>query len=292
MPPPKVAITATTRIVGVIGDPIAHSRSPAMHNAAFQALGLPFAYCAFRVAPADVGAAVAAVRALGLAGLNVTIPHKQAVIPYLDRLSENARLAAAVNTIVNRDGTLAGDNTDITGLARALREAGLSRRVAHAVVLGAGGAARAAVVALGRRSGRVVVAARRPDRARELVESLAPALPATLEAVALADLAPGRAGVRAHLAPARVVVNATPVGMRGERFLPLDYAATPPRCLFYDLVYTQPRTPFLAGAARLGRPHANGLGMLLHQGAAAFEQWTGVAAPVEAMRRALRRRTV
>ncbi|MBY0275983.1 shikimate dehydrogenase, partial [Candidatus Binatia bacterium] len=141
-------MTATTRIAAVIGDPIAHSRSPRMHNAAFAALGLDFAYGAFRVRADDVGAAVAAVRALGLAGLNVTIPHKQAVIPHLDVLTPVARLSGAVNTIINRDGTLHGDNTDVPGLSRALDEAGLAPRVKLAIVLGAGGSARAAVVAL------------------------------------------------------------------------------------------------------------------------------------------------
>ena len=148
----RVPLTATTRIVAVIGDPIAHSRSPLMHNAAFRALDLDFAYGAFRVRPGDVGAAVAAVRALGLAGLNVTIPHKQAVIPHLDRLSPVARLTGAVNTIVNRDGVLHGDNTDVPGLSRALDEAGLAPRAKTAIVLGAGGSARAAVVALAKRS--------------------------------------------------------------------------------------------------------------------------------------------
>src|SRR5437868_7492093 len=161
----RVPVTASTRIVGVIGDPIAHSRSPLMHNAAFRALELPYAYCAFRVRPDQVGDAVAAVRALGLAGLNVTIPHKQAVLPFLDELSKVARLTGAVNTIVNRDGALLGDNTDVPGLARALDEAGLAARLKLAVVLGAGGSARAAVVALARRARTVLIAARRSAQA-------------------------------------------------------------------------------------------------------------------------------
>ena len=189
----RTVLTAATRIVGVIGDPIAHSRSPIMHNAAFRALGLPFAYCAFRVPPEQVGAAVGAVRALGLAGLNVTIPHKQAVIAHLDALSPVARSTGAVNTIVNRGGVLHGDNTDVPGLSRALDEAGLAPRVKLALVLGAGGSARAAVAALGRRARTVVVAARRDEQARALVAELQPGLRGSrLLPAALADLARGR----------------------------------------------------------------------------------------------------
>jgi shikimate dehydrogenase len=287
MPVALVPVTAATRIVGVIGDPIAHSRSPAMHNAAFRALDLPFAYCAFRVPAAEVGAAVAAVRALGLAGLNVTIPHKQAVMAHLDELSKVARLAGAVNTIVNRGGRLVGDNTDVPGLARALDEAGLAARLELAVVLGAGGSARAAVVALARRARHVLIAARRSAQATALVEELQPGVRARLHTADLADLAAGGRAA-AGLAGAGVVVNATPVGMRGEPFLPLAFAATPRSCLFYDLVYTEERTPFLGAARRARRAGVNGLGMLLHQGAVAFEAWTGHAAPLAVMRRALR----
>jgi shikimate dehydrogenase len=171
------SIDGATRVVGVIGDPIAHTRSPAMHNAAFRALGMNWAYLPFRVADNDVGAALEGARALGLRGLNVTVPHKQAVIPHLDRLTDRAKACRAVNTVVmHEDGTLAGDNTDVVGLERALVEAGLGRRrVDLAVLLGAGGSARAAVAALGGRARRVAIAARRrggswprPERARPI----------------------------------------------------------------------------------------------------------------------------
>ncbi len=287
MPVARVPLTATTRIVAVIGDPIAHSRSPLMHNAAFRALDLPYAYCAFRVVPDEVGAAVAAVRALGLAGLNVTIPHKQAVIPHLDALSPVATLTGAVNTIVNRDGVLHGDNTDVPGLSRALDEAGLARRARVALVLGAGGSARAAVVALARRSRTVVVAARREAQARELIDELAAGVRARLEVAPLGDFAAPHGAAAKLLARADVVVNTTPVGMHGEDFLPFAFAAAGPDCLFYDLVYTERATPFLVAARRARRRGANGLGMLLHQGAVAFELWTGIAPPIDVMRRAL-----
>jgi shikimate dehydrogenase len=283
-------IDARTGVVAVIGDPIAHSRSPAMHNAAFRHLGLPYVYVAFRVAPRDVGPAIAGMRALGIRGVNVTVPHKQAVIPHLDRLSEGARACGAVNTIVNRDGVLEGENTDVIGLARDLAAHGPGRRrLGTAVLLGAGGSARAAVVALARCARRVVVAARRPEQAQELVRAMAAVVAAELVAIDLADLAPGGRAVRDVLGRAALVVNGTSLGMKGEPFAPLAWDATPASCFFYDLVYTARRTPFLVPPARLDRATANGIGMLLHQGAAAFELWTGAKAPLEVMRRALAR---
>jgi shikimate dehydrogenase len=291
MPPPMIPLGASTRIVGVIGDPIGHSRSPAMHNAAFRALGLPYAYVAFRVAAREVGPAVRAVRALDLVGLNVTIPHKQAVIPHLDALSPAAAACGAVNTIINRAGRLTGDNTDAVGLARDLAALGVSprSRLDLAIVIGAGGAARAAVFALGGIARQIAVVARRPARARALVDAMRRQVPAKLEASALEALAPPVPRPESMLCRARLVVNATPLGMEGEAFAPLDYGATPTDCLFYDLIYTARRTPFLVGAADQRRRVSAGLGMLLHQGAAAFELWTGRKPPIEVMRRALAR---
>jgi len=292
MPISMIPINARTRIVGVIGDPVRHSRSPAMHNAAFRALGLPYAYVAFHVVPEQVGAAIAAVRALDLAGLNVTIPHKRAVIEYLDSLSPAAVACGAVNTVVNRGGRLHGENTDVDGLARALEELGISRRrkLDRAIVIGAGGAARAAVFMLGRVAREVVVAARHPERALALCDAMRGRVAAELEAQPVERLAPDPdPSLERMLCRARVVLNATPLGMSGERFVPLDYAATPRDCVFYDMIYTRERTPFLVGAARLRRRHAAGLGMLLHQGAAAFRLWTGRKPPLDVMRRALLR---
>lgn len=290
MPERLPRIVGTTRVVGVIGHPVDHSRSPAMHNAAFRALGLDWVYVAFPVAPADLGAAIRGARALGVRGLNVTLPHKEAVIPHLDRLSPVASACAAVNTIALRSGRLEGHNTDAIGLARALAGAGLGRRrIDTAVLLGSGGAARAALVALDVHADRIAIAARRPARAARLAREMGGAVRAALEVLDLADLAPGRPGGRALLRRAGAIVNATSLGMAGEPFAPIDVAATRPDCLFYDLVYNRTRTPFLVPAARLDRPVSNGLGMLLHQGAEAFALWTGRRPPLAAMRRALGR---
>ena len=285
-----VPIGSDTKLVGLIGDPVDHSRSPAMHNAAFRALGLPWAYLAFPVPGDRVGEAVAAVRALGLVGLNVTIPHKQAVIPHLDKLSRRALACGAVNTIVHRRGVLRGENTDVIGLERDWGELGVAPRVKDAVVLGAGGSARAAAVALASRSRRVLVAARRVEKARALVGDLRRTLRTKIEAVDRADLRPDSNSAHGWLEHAGLVVNSTSAGMKGEPFFPFAFGATPKSCFFYDLIYTARRTPFVTAAARVRRPGANGLGMLLHQGAAAFEIWTGVEPPLDVMRRALARK--
>jgi shikimate dehydrogenase len=284
----RIPLTARTRVVGVIGDPIEHSLSPLMHNAAFRALGLSWAYLAFRVPPPEVAAAVRAVRALGLAGLNVTIPHKEAVLQHVDRLSARAQICRAVNTIVHRKGRLIGDNTDVLGLERDWSELGVPSRMSQAVVVGAGGSARAAIVALGPRARRVVIAARRPERARLLVRQLGRHVRAELVAAHLDELDPRTSHAGSWLSDARLVVNATPLGMHDETFAPLAYGATPSECLFYDLVYTKQATPFLKAARKARRRGANGLGMLLHQGAAAFALWTGIEPPLDVMRRALR----
>ncbi len=260
-----------------------------MHNAAFRSLGLPYVYVALPVENARVKQAVAGVRALGLAGVNVTVPHKEAVLPHLDRLSARARACGAVNTIVNRRGVLRGENTDVIGLQRDWKEKGVPSRIDTALVLGAGGSARAVVVALGSSCKRILIAARRPARARKLARTLAGAVRARLEPIDLARLRRGRPGADKLLGEVGLVVNATSLGMKGEAFFPMDFEATPSICFFYDLIYVSERTPFLEDAHRAGRRGANGLGMLLHQGAAAFELWTGVSPPIDVMRRALRR---
>lgn len=289
--PVKIAVDGATRVVGIIGDPVAHSRSPAMHNAAFRALELPWVYVPFPVFGRSVGAAVRGVRALGMVGINVTVPHKEAVLRHLDELTDRARACRAVNTIINRRGTLVGDNTDAPGLDRDWTEIGVPAKVDLAVVLGAGGAARAAAVALSKRARRIVVAARRSPRARALARDMNRISHVPVTGVPLSELAPSNAAAADHLGGAALVVNATSVGMDGEEFFPLDVASTPRDCRFYDLIYTRKRTPFLALAARSRRPVSNGMGMLLHQGALAFEQWTGREPPLDVMRRALRART-
>jgi shikimate dehydrogenase len=275
--------SAHTRIVGIIGDPVEHSLSPVMHNAAFRRLGLDWVYVAFHVRPADLSAAVAGIRTLGIAGVNVTVPHKERVIELLDSVSATARRAGAVNTIVNRHGRLCGENTDVVGFLQALRAARFRIRSTRVLVVGAGGVARAVLTALAHGGARAVTIANRTvRRAAALAETWdtrkMPVRATGLRALMDAEL----------LAGVGLVVNATAVGLRGEACFPLAYTSSPEQCLFFDLIYGR-RTAFLGAATRAGRPTLDGAGMLLHQGAAAFRMWTGRAAPLAVMRATLRR---
>ena len=273
-----------TRTVGIFGDPIAHTRSPAMHNAAFQALGLPYVYLPFHVRPADLVKAVHGVRALGLLGLNVTVPHKERIVRCLDSLSPEAELCGAVNTVVNQDGQLFGDNTDGRGFLNSLQEAKLAPRGIEVVLIGAGGSARAVLVSLIRaRCATVRIVNRTQANARKLVRTYRRTGETRLEALPLDSLCDP-----AVLSGVRLIINASSVGLHDDEFLPLAYTATQAGCLFYDLLYRPDRTPFLSHARAAGRPVMDGRRMLLHQGALAFSLWTGRPAPLEVMDRALR----
>ncbi|HKA52169.1 MAG TPA: shikimate dehydrogenase [Candidatus Binatia bacterium] len=278
-------ISGQTRVVGIFGDPIAHTRSPAMHNAAFRARGLPYVYVPFLVRPVDLAKAVHSIRALNLGGVNVTVPHKERIVRHLDVLSAEAELCGAVNTVVNRDGTLFGDNTDGRGFLVSLQERGLSPRRREIVLIGAGGATRSVLVSLIRAgSARVIIANRTPAKAQALARTYGALGKTRVEAFpldVLRDPAP--------LKNAALVVNCTSVGLHGEEFPALAYAATPRGCLFYDLLYRPGLTFFLQQARKAHRPILDGRRMLLHQGALAFSLWTRKPAPVEVMARALTR---
>jgi shikimate dehydrogenase len=279
----RVASRHQARLFGVLGDPVDHSLSPAMHNAAFAAAGLPHVYLRYRVPAVALPAAMREAKALRMGGLNLTVPLKEAVLPLLDAITREAERAGAVNTIVfSRDGRTLGDNTDGEGFLRALRGR-IGFRGARAVIIGAGGSARAVGAALCRAGcAAIIVANRTVARGERLAERLARLGGAAIRVVPLAALARGDV-----LESAALVVNATPLGLAGAR-LRVRYAAAPGRCLFVDLVYAPRPTPFLAGARRAGRPTLDGAHMLLHQGALAFEAWTGQRAPRDAMARALR----
>jgi shikimate dehydrogenase len=265
----------------VIGDPVRHSLSPVLHNAAFAAVGLDWAYVALEVRPGDVIAALNGIRALGFEGLSVTMPHKETVALAVDRLTSVAERLGAANTVVRRGRDLVGDSTDGAGFIDALLlDEGYSPEHRRFAVLGTGGAARAVVLALGQAgAASVVVIGRTPDRARAAATLAGPA---------------GRVGRLEDLSDAEVVVNATPVGMDavrplrpngGEPGLPLDL--DPGRLgrgqLVVDLVYSPAVTPLLDAARKQGAIAVNGLGMLIHQAAHQFRLWTGEAAPLEAM---------
>jgi shikimate dehydrogenase len=266
----RQVITGATRVVAVIGDPVGHSRSPAMHNAAFDALGLDWVYVAFPVPRGAGRAAVRAVPALGLAGLNVTMPHKADAAAACDDLAPEAAALGAVNTVVDSGGTLVGHSTDGGGFLGALDDEGVTIAEQRVLVLGAGGAARAITHALGRVGAHVTVAARRRDPGRS-----AAALAPDGVAVGLDEIVVDRFDV---------IVNATPLGMHGEP-PPFDTAELQPGQFVFDTVYPAD-TPLLLEARARGLRAAGGLGMLVHQGALSFSLWTGVAPPFDVMRAA------
>jgi shikimate dehydrogenase len=270
--------------VGIFGDPVAHSLSPAMHNAAFAALGLDMTYVPFWVRPTDLAAAVRGARALGLAGFNVTVPHKERILPLLDTVSAEARILGAVNTVARRGHRLVGYNTDGGGFLDALVAARVPVRGRTALLIGAGGAARAVAHALLRAGCRALVIANRTHaRARRLRHHLG-ARRGRVAVVPWAAL-----GDAALLQTVNLLVNGTSLGLGGEAIRPLALGATPPGCVVVDIVYGSRVTPLVAAARRAGRRVIDGRGMLLHQGARAFTLWTGRRAPLGVMAAALGR---
>ena len=269
------------RLFGVLGDPVDHSLSPAMHNAAFAACALPYLYLRFRVASDALPAALEDARRLEMGGLNLTVPLKEVALGLLDDVTPEARRIGAVNTITPTDGHLVGDNTDARGFLKSL-EGRIALGGAHVVVIGAGGSARAVGTALATAGvTHVTIANRTLARAADLARRLEDAGPLRATVASLDALEDGLG-----LSDVRLVVNTTSTGL-GNDPIAVRHGATPHDCLFMDLVYGAQPTPFLRAAARGRRRTLDGSGMLLHQGALAFETWTGQTAPLDAMRRAL-----
>lgn len=282
-------INGQTKICGIMGYPLGHSFSPVMQNAAFSAAGLDYAYVPLPVKPGHVKAAVKAVKALGLVGVNVTIPYKEAVLPLLDQLSDEVRLTGAVNTIVNHSGRLYGHNTDGKGFWRSLGEAGFVPAGKNVLILGAGGAARAvAVDAALAGIKRLSLANRTEKRAGELARFITEKTGLPVEVIPWPDK-DGSALLREALSGADLVVQATRLGMHPNESedIPLPYDLFKPGQVAFDLVYNPLETMFLRNAGQAGATAVSGLGMLLHQGALSFELWTGIAAPLEVMREEL-----
>lgn len=276
------APTGFTRVAAVIGDPVEHSLSPVLHNAAFAELGIDWVYVAFRVQRGHAGAAVAAMRAMDLAGLSVTMPHKSEVVQAVDRLGPVAAELGVANTVSwsrhTTDAELVGESTDGAGFVDSLADEGFDPAGCSCVVLGAGGAARAVTLALAGASARsVTVVGRRAEAARECAFLAGP----VGRPIAGSD----RDGLRDSITVADLVVNATPAGMADHPGLPFDLDARwlGPGHLVSDLVYAPAVTPLLSEARDRGASASNGLGMLIHQAARQLELWTGRPAPLEAM---------
>ena len=269
-------ISGGTRIAAVIGAPVRHSLSPVIHNAAFAALGLDWVYVAFEVPDGHAETALAAMSALGIDGLNVTMPHKAAVAAAVDVRSVTAERLGAVNTVVRRaDGTLEGHNTDGIGFVDSLINVGIDPAGRRVVVLGAGGAARAVILALADAGAAEVAVVNRSHANAEVAAALAGAV--------------GRVGVDHDIDDADIIVHATPVGMGDNGGLPLDPKRLRAGQVVADLVYHPLETPLLLSARTVGAAGVDGLGMLIHQAAHAQQLWTGMAPPVAAIRVAARR---
>lgn len=277
-------ITGNTKIVGIFGDPVGQTLSPAMHNAAFEALGLDMAYVPFHVRHMDLGDAVRAVRALNMRGVNVTIPHKEAVLKHLDGVDDHARDIGAVNTIVNRDGNLVGYNTDAPGYLLSLRDdAGSAPSGKNVVIIGAGGAARSILYAvLGAKPASVTIA----NRTRERAVELAAGFRRKFRGVEIHAAPLEKEALRPLLRSTDIVVNTTSLGMMGKGELDLPIEELPPHAVVSDIVYRPVETEIIKKAVARGLKTHAGLGMLVRQGAITFELWTGRKAPLEAMRKA------
>lgn len=280
-------ITGKTKNLGVMGWPIGHSLSPVLQNVALRAARLDYVYVALPVPPEGLSSAVAGLRAASFSGWNVTIPHKEAIIPYLDEVEEAARAIGAVNTVVNREGKLLGCNTDAAGFLEALLAKGFDPAGKRVILLGAGGAARAALWALMKRGARsILVAVRNEKKGRDFVASFRPYDSAQI----LTAQAWEGEGFSAALAEAELVVNTTPLGMspKIEEMPPVDFDRLSSKAFVYDIVYRPGETSFLREARHRGHETLNGEDMLVLQGAAAFSLWTGVKPDTELMKKELR----
>lgn len=276
-------LTATTQKVGLLGWPLNHSLSPAMHNAAFAASGLDYVYLPLATPPELLLQAVNGVKALGFAGVNVTIPHKITVMDYLDEIDNSAKLIGAVNTIVVKEGRLVGHNTDADGYISSLRLAGVVVTGSHVVILGSGGAARAVAAGfIANHAASVTIGARDKGKADSIVRLLPTNTPMYGACWESRDFV-------AALSKANIVVNTTPLGMYPNIASqpPIPWELLMPSAVISDLVYNPLITSFMAEAVRRGHTVVGGEGMLVEQGALAFELWTGYSAPRDIMRQVL-----
>lgn len=280
--------TGHTSVFAVLGHPVGHTLSPPMHNAAFRALGMDAVYLAFDVAPERLPAVLPAMAGMGFRGVNLTVPLKEVAFRNLTDLDASARLLGAVNTVEFRPGSMRGHNTDGKGFLLAVQEAfGTGVRGASVFILGTGGAGRAVAMACAVDGAASLVVA---DIDRERAARVAAEVASQSVALRVEVLSGDSAGWRDSIRKADLVVQATPVGMKREDPSPLGAECFRKGQAAFDLVYMFPQTAFMATAARGGARTANGLGMLLHQGAHAFTIWTGREAPVDVMRRALEER--
>jgi shikimate dehydrogenase len=274
-------LDSNTILYGVFGDPIRHSKSPIMLNRAFSATGLNAAYAAFHIKPGELKDAIKGIRAMQFRGVNVTIPHKVEVMDYMDEIDEGARIIGAVNTIINDNGRLIGRNTDGIGYVRSLKEeTGIDLKGMKVLMVGAGGAARGVGYALAKEgAAHIYIANRTREKADELASSMSSFT--STSGIGMDELGElsGQVGL---------IVNNTSVGMYPNvDAVPMDTSLIPSSTVVSDLVYNPLITKFLRESEYRGATIHSGLGMFIYQGAYAFEYWTGIPAPIDAMRLAV-----
>ncbi len=272
-------ISGKTKIVGIFGYPVEHTLSPVMHNSAFKHLNLDFCYVPFSVRPEMLENAIKGIRALNIVGVNITIPHKEAVIAFLDDISDEARFIGSVNTIKNFDGKLIGFNTDGKGFIKSLEEANIKIDNKKILMIGAGGAARAIGFYLCQEADKLYIYNRSIKRAEMLQNHLAHFKNNVL--VAKESLICSKE----FFSDLDIIINTTPLGLKSDDPLPLNADMLKKHQVVCDLIYKQ--TNLLHIASTIGCKTINGMGMLLWQGVLAFEKWTGIQPPVEIMRRTL-----
>lgn len=270
-------ITGKTKVVGIFGNPIEHTLSPLMQNAAFKELGLDYCYIPFLVKKEKLKDAVEAIRALNIRGVNITVPYKEAVMSYLDEVSEEAKYIGAVNTILNEQGKLKGFNTDAYGFVKSLKEDNISLKDKFILLLGAGGAAKAVAYGVLKEGANLFIFNRTYSRAYKIKESF---------------IQIGKIDVIEQIKPEimekfHIIINATSLGLKKDDPMPLDPALLKKGQTYVDLIYI--KTPLLKEAENQGCKVIDGLGMLLWQAAKAFEIWTSIPAPVGVMKKILKK---
>lgn len=276
-------ISGKTRVCGVIGDPIEHTLSPVMHNAAFDHLGLDFVFFAFNVKTDDLENAIHGVRGLNFHGLNVTMPHKNAVVNYLDKLDPIVKFLGSANTILNKEGALLGFNTDGIGATKALEENNIEISEKKVLLLGAGGAAKAIAFSLGEEVADLVILNRTVEKAKALAEALRGIFGNKFHGDRLSSDVLTR-----NLVDSDILINATSLGMKQKPSLNLAVSqGLTSKLTVMDIVYHPIETKLLKDAKAAGSKVISGVEMLIFQAAASFEIWTGFSAPVEVMRKAV-----
>jgi len=276
-------ISGKTRVCGIIGDPVEHSLSPAMHNAAFQELNLDFVYVAFRVRKNELKEAIVGAKSLDIRGLNVTMPHKSAVMKYLDEIDPTARSIGAVNTILNDKGRLIGYDTDGIGALKALKENGISLNGKKLLLLGAGGAGKAIAFHAAQEVEELKILNRTAQKAKDLAKVLRKKFGKKIDGTSLSART-----IKRELEDADIVVNATSVGMRPKDDQSLiDPGWLRPNLCVMDIVYNPIETKLAKDAKFVGAKVVSGVEMLVYQGAASFEIWIDRSAPVKVMKQAI-----